>query len=64
MLTTRDTGKLLALKQRIENLTPGDRLRLCAELLDVGGEANLALVETLGGHVIDELRAARLLGRR
>ncbi len=60
MLTTRDTAKMLALKTRIEKLSPGDQLRLCAGLLDEGGEGNHAIVETLGQRVIDELRAARM----
>jgi hypothetical protein len=59
-ITTRDTAKLLALRDRMSKLTPGDRLRLCAELLDQGGEGNLAIVETLGGGVIDALRAKRM----
>lgn len=62
MLTTKDTAKMLALKTRMEALSPADKLRLCAELLDQGGEGNLAIVETLGGRVMDELRAARMLG--
>ena len=64
MLTTTNTAKLLALRDRMENMKPSDKLRLCAELLDLGDEGSLAMVETLGGRVIDELRAARMLGGR
>ena len=62
MLTTRDTAKWLDLKKRMDLLKPSDKLRICAELLDQGGEGNCAIVETLGGQVIDALRAKRLLG--
>src|SRR5262245_19420652 len=44
-LTTNDTAKLLGLKKRIENMTAANKLRLCAELLEQGGEANFAIVE-------------------
>ena len=64
MLTTHDTAKLLALKKRMENLSAADKLRLCAGLLDKGSdEGTLAMVETLAGNVVDQLRAARMFGR-
>ena len=65
MLTTKNTADMLAMKKRMENLSHGDRLRLCAKLVDLGDEGSLAIAETLGGHVIDELRSVRVLaGRR
>ena len=57
MPTVRDTAELLALKQKLEKLSPADRLRLCAELLDLGKHE---IVETLAGNVVDALRAKRL----
>lgn len=60
-LTTKDTARLLELKKRVESMTPGDRLRLCAGLLDEGSEGSLAIVETLAGRVLDELHLVRLL---
>ena len=60
MPTVRDTAKLLDLKRKIENMTPGDRLRLCAGLIEKG-EYDIA--ETLTSQVVDELRAVRLLRR-
>ena len=61
-LTVKDTANMLALKKRMESLTAGDQLRLCAELVDRGDEGSLAIVETLVGRVIDTLRETRLLG--
>lgn len=58
MPTVADTAKLLRLKAQIEAMSPGDRLRLCAGLIE-RGEYDIA--ETLVGNVVDELRAVRLL---
>jgi hypothetical protein len=60
MTTTQDTAHLLALKKRIEHLSPGDQLRLAAECVDHG---YLDIAETLASNVVDELRAVRLLRR-
>lgn len=62
-LTTRDTAKLLDLQKRIEKMTPGDQLRLCAGLLDAGGEGNFAMAETIAWNVIDYLCLCRI-GKR
>jgi hypothetical protein len=64
MLTTRDTAKLLDLKKRVENMLPGDRLRLCAGLIDAGDEGSLAIAETLASNVVDELRLVRMMRGR
>jgi hypothetical protein len=61
MPTTRDTAELLALKRKVENMSPGDRLRLAAGLIDHG---KYDIAETLTSNVVDELRAVRILGRR
>lgn len=42
-------------------MSPGNRLRLCAELIEQG-EYDIA--ETLTSNVVDELRAVRLLRNR
>ncbi len=57
MLTVHDTAKLLKLKAQIEAMKPSDRLRFCADLLDLG---EYTIVETLAGNIVDELRALRL----
>jgi hypothetical protein len=59
--TVKDTAHLLELKRRIENLSPGDQLRLAAECIDKG-EYDIA--ETLAANIVDELRALRLLRRQ
>jgi hypothetical protein len=59
--TVKDTAHLLELKRRIENLSPGDRLRVAAGCIDKG-EYDIA--ETLAGNIVDELRAVRLLRNR
>ena len=61
MPTVVDTAKLLKLKAQIENMTPPDRLRLCAGLIEQG---QYDIAETLVGNVVDELRAVRLLRSR
>lgn len=61
MATVKDTAELLDLKKRIENLTPGDRLRVAAACIDDG---KLEIAETLADNVVTELRAMRLLGGR
>lgn len=61
MPTVHDTAKLLALKAKIEAMSPGNRLRLCAGLIEQG-EYDIA--ETLTSNVVDELRALRLLRNR
>ena len=58
MATVQDTAKLLALKAKIEAMSPADRLRVAAECL-VQGEYEIA--ETIAGQIVDELRALRLL---
>ena len=62
-LTTQDTARFLDLKKRVENLSPGDQLRLCAELIDKGDAGSLAIAETLTGRVVDELRLVRMLAK-
>ena len=61
MSTTKGTAELLALEKRIDAMSLGDRLRLVAGLIDLGGKDDIA--ETLASNVVDELRARRLLGR-
>ncbi len=61
MSTVQDTAELLKLKAKIESLSPADRLRLCAGLIEQG---KYDIAETLVGNVVDELRALRLLGNR
>lgn len=61
MLTTSDTAKLLALKKRLEEMSPGDRLRVAAGCIDKG---EYEIAETLTGQIVDELRAVRLLRNR
>jgi hypothetical protein len=56
--TTRDTAELLALKKRIEALSPADRFRLVAHLVEAG---KYEIAETLASNLVDELRALRLL---
>jgi hypothetical protein len=58
MPTTRDTAYLLDLKRRIENLSPGDRLRVAAMCIDKG---QYDIAETLAQGIVDELCAVRLL---
>ena len=60
MPTVRDTAELLELKRKLEAMTPGDRLRIAAGLID---KAKYDLAETITGNVVDELRAVRLLRR-
>lgn len=55
--TTADTAKLLALKERIENLSTADKLRLSAGLLDEG--IFEPIVETLLDRVVVEMRNHR-----
>jgi hypothetical protein len=61
MPTVRDTAHLLALKKRIENMTPADRLRVAAGCIDQG---QYEIAETIAGQIVDELRAVRLLRNR
>ena len=61
MATVADTAKLLKLKAQIENLTPANRLRLCAELIEHG---EYEIAETLAGKVVDEMCAIRILRNR
>jgi hypothetical protein len=60
MITTQDTARLIDLKKRVENMSPGDQLRLCGALVDEGSEGSLAIAETLAGRVLDELRCVRM----
>lgn len=60
MPTVRDTAELLKLKKDIEALSPGDRLRIAAGLIDKG---KYDIAETIAGAIVDELRASRLLRR-
>lgn len=60
MPTVADTAKLLELKRQIEGMTPANRLRLCAGLLEQG---QYEIAETIAGNIVDELRALRLLRR-
>ena len=60
MLTVQDTARLLKLKAELEKLSPGDKLRVAAGLIDKG---SYALAETIAGNIVDELRAVRLLRR-
>ena len=57
MPTTKDTAHLLELKRRIENLSPGDQLRVAAQCID---ERKYDIAETLASNIVDELRARRL----
>ena len=52
------TAELQALKAKIDKLSPPDRLRLAAELIEAG---RLPLAETIAGNVVDELRTLRVL---
>lgn len=61
MPTVKDTAHLLDLKRRIENMSPGDRLRVAAGCIDQG---KYDIAETLASQIVDELRAVRLLGRK
>jgi hypothetical protein len=58
MPTVQDTARLLKLKAKLEGLSPGDRLRVAAGLIDEGA---YDIAETLADNVVDELRALRLL---
>jgi hypothetical protein len=58
MNTIRDTAELLQIKKQIEALSPPERLRLAAGLIEQG---KLNLAETIAGRVVDELRLKRLL---
>jgi hypothetical protein len=57
-LTTHDTAKLIAMKKQIEGLSPGNRLRLAADLIDA---RQYAIAETIARNVVDELTAVRVL---
>jgi len=57
-MSLEDTAELLALKKRIEDLSPGDRLRVAAGCIDKG---KYDIAETLASQIVDELRAVRLL---
>jgi hypothetical protein len=57
-MTTKDTAELLALKQKIEALSPADRLRLAASLIEQG---KFAHAEVIAGAVVDEIRLLRFL---
>ncbi len=61
MPTTKDTAELLALQKKLAELSPADRLRLCAELVSV---QKYDIAETLIDQVLTELRAVRLLRRK
>ena len=63
-LTTKDTARLMDLKKRVEAMTPGDQLRLCAGLVDEGSLSSLAIAETLAARVLGELQLVRILGNR
>jgi hypothetical protein len=52
---------VLEVQRKLNDLSPADRLRVCASLLD---RAELELAETLLDQVIDELRGLRLLMRK
>lgn len=58
--TTRDTAELIALKRRIEKLSPPDRLRLAASLIEAG---KLPLAESVAGAVVDELKALMVFAK-
>lgn len=58
--TIRDTAELIALREKIEKLSPSDLLRLAAELLEAG---KLPLAETVADRVVSELRTLRILGK-
>lgn len=60
MPTVRDTAELLALKKRVEAMSPADRLRLAAGLIE---HRKYDLAEVLAGNVVDELRALRIIQR-
>lgn len=55
--TTRDTAELLALKEKIQRLSPSERLNLAAGLIEKG---KLALAETIAEQVVDELKLLRM----
>lgn len=59
--TTRDTAELLTLKAKIEKLSPPDKLRLAAMLIEQG---KLALAETIAADVHAQLAALRILGSK
>ncbi len=61
MPTVADTAKLLRLKQQIESMSPGDRLRFAAMCID---KKEYAIAETIAGNVVDELSALRVLSRK
>lgn len=56
MLTTRDTALWLKFKAQAKDMSPADRLRLCADLI----EQDLpSIAESLAGDVVAVLRALR-----
>lgn len=63
MPTVQDTAKILDLKRRMQALSPSDKLRLCAELLERGQQWR-DIVKTLAGEIVDGLRAMRLFENR
>lgn len=58
MPTVRDTAELLDLSKRIATMPPGDKLRVAATCIDAG---KYDIAETIACHVVDQLRALRLL---
>ena len=62
MPTTQDTAKLLDLKRRIRDLSPSDKLRFCADLLDSGSQFR-DITETLISEVVDGLRTLGLFNK-
>lgn len=61
MATPQVTAKLLDLKRRLDKLSPADRLRLAARLIDVG---EYEISAEVAGNVVDELRAVQLLRQK
>jgi hypothetical protein len=59
-VTTKDTAEFLAIKRKIENLTPANQLRLSAELIEHG---QYAIAESIAGNVVAELTARRIFGK-
>lgn len=55
--TTRDTAELLALKARLEKLSPANRLIVAAGLIEA---KKYDLAEVIARNVVDELCALRL----
>lgn len=59
-MALKTRAEVEALRDRILEMPPADRLRLAAELIDRGSYAH---AEPIVRHVADELTALRLFGR-